>query len=107
MNATQFRTPGRAPPRGATRRGSGGAATTSTPASDAATVEEYGRWLATSDVPKLLVSAEPGAILVGRALEFARTWPNQREVAVRGIHYVQEDSADEIGAAVREFVDRL
>jgi haloalkane dehalogenase len=78
-----------------------------TPEDVAATVEEYGRWLATSDVPKLLVSAEPGAILVGRALEFARTWPNQREVAVRGIHYVQEDSADEIGAAVREFVDRL
>jgi haloalkane dehalogenase len=78
-----------------------------TPEDVAATVEEYGRWLATSDVPKLLVSAEPGAILVGRALEFARTWPNQREVAVRGIHYVQEDSAAEIGAAVREFVDRL
>jgi haloalkane dehalogenase len=78
-----------------------------TPEDVAAIVEEYGRWLVSSDVPKLLVSAEPGAILVGRALEFARTWPNQREVAVRGIHYVQEDSADEIGAAVREFVDRL
>ena len=78
-----------------------------TPEDVAATVEEYGRWLATSDVPKLLVSAQPGSILVGRALEFARTWPNQREVAVRGIHYVQEDSAAEIGAAVREFVDRL
>jgi haloalkane dehalogenase len=78
-----------------------------TPEDVAATVEEYGRWLATSDVPKLLVSAQPGSILVGRALEFARTWPNQREVAVRGIHYIQEDSADEIGAAVREFVDGL
>ncbi|MCF2530208.1 haloalkane dehalogenase [Yinghuangia soli] len=75
-----------------------------TPADVAATVEAYGRWLAGSAVPKLLISAEPGAILVGRALEFARTWPNQREAAVRGIHYVQEDSAAEIGAAVREFV---
>jgi haloalkane dehalogenase len=78
-----------------------------TPVDVAGTVEEYGRWLATSGVPKLLVSAEPGAILVGRPLEFARTWPNQREVAVRGIHYVQEDSANEIGGAVREFVDGL
>jgi haloalkane dehalogenase len=78
-----------------------------TPEDVAATVEEYGRWLATSDVPKLFVSAQPGSILVGRGLEFARTWPNQREVAVRGIHYIQEDSADEIGAAVREFVDGL
>jgi haloalkane dehalogenase len=78
-----------------------------TPEDVTATVEEYGRWLATSDIPKLLVSAEPGAMLVGRALEFARTWPNQREVAVRGIHYVQEDSADEIGSAVTDFVDGL
>jgi haloalkane dehalogenase len=78
-----------------------------TPEDVAATVEEYGRWLATSDLPKLLVSAQPGSILVRRGLEFARTWPNQREVAVRGIHCIQEDSADEIGAAVREFVDGL
>jgi haloalkane dehalogenase len=69
-----------------------------------ATVDEYGRWLATSDVPKLLISAEPGAILVGRALQFARSWPNQREVAVAGIHYVQEDSPKEIGVALRDFV---
>jgi haloalkane dehalogenase len=69
-----------------------------------ATVDEYGRWLATSDVPKLLISAEPGAILVGRALQFARSWPNQREVAVAGIHYIQEDSPKEIGVALRDFV---
>jgi haloalkane dehalogenase len=52
----------------------------------------------------LLISAEPGAILVGRALQFARSWPNQREVAVAGIHYVQEDSPKEIGVALRDFV---
>ncbi|MFF4987404.1 haloalkane dehalogenase [Streptosporangium saharense] len=75
-----------------------------TPADVAETVEAYGRWLAGSQVPKLLISAEPGAILVGRALEFARTWPNQREVTVRGVHYVQEDSPHEIGEAVRKFV---
>jgi haloalkane dehalogenase len=73
----------------------------------ATTVEAYGRWLAVSDIPKLLISAEPGALLVGRALEFARTWPNQIEVAVPGIHYVQEDAADAIGAALRSFVGAL
>jgi haloalkane dehalogenase len=73
----------------------------------AATVEAYGRWLAVSDIPKLLISAEPGALLVGRALEFARTWPNQKEVTVPGIHYIQEDAADEIGAALRSFVGAL
>ncbi|MFI6317229.1 haloalkane dehalogenase [Nonomuraea sp. NPDC050556] len=77
------------------------------PADVAAIVEEYGAWLSRSPVPKLLVSARPGAILIGRALDFARTWPNQREVEVAGIHYVQEDSADEIGLAVREFLASL
>lgn len=74
------------------------------PADVAAIVESYGAWLATSPVPKLLISAEPGALLVGRALEFARSWPNQREVRVAGSHYVQEDSPHEIGAALRQFL---
>lgn len=69
-----------------------------------AVVEAYGRWLATSTLPKLFVNAEPGALLVGRAREFCRTWPNQREVTVPGIHYVQEDSPHQIGRALRAFV---
>ena len=67
-------------------------------------VEAYGRWLAATPVPKLFVAAEPGALLVGRAAEFARTFPNQREVTVKGVHYLQEDSPDEIGEALRSFL---
>ncbi|MEU8122798.1 haloalkane dehalogenase [Spirillospora sp. NPDC049024] len=67
-------------------------------------VEAYGRWLAATPVPKLFVAAEPGALLVGRAAEFARTFPNQREVTVKGVHYLQEDSPDEIGGALRSFL---
>jgi haloalkane dehalogenase len=63
-------------------------------------VERYGAWLAGSDLPKLFVNAEPGAILIGDQREFCRTWPNQREVTVKGVHFVQEDSPDEIGRAV-------
>ena len=70
-------------------------------------VEDYGAWLAASAVPKLFVNAEPGSILVGRQREFCRTWPNQTEVTVKGSHFVQEDSPDEIGAAVAAFVRRL
>ena len=77
------------------------------PADVAAIVEGYGAWLAQSDVPKLFVNADPGSILVGRARDFCRTWPNQREVTVNGRHFVQEDSPDEIGAAVAEFVGGL
>jgi haloalkane dehalogenase len=63
-------------------------------------VRAYGAWLAATPVPKLFVNAEPGAILIGSQREFCRSWPNQREVTVRGMHFVQEDSADEIGAAI-------
>ncbi|GLZ79228.1 haloalkane dehalogenase 3 [Actinorhabdospora filicis] len=76
------------------------------PADVTAIVESYGRWLTGTRVPKLLVSAEPGALLVGRALEFARTFPEQEEVTVRGSHYIQEDSPEEIGAALREWYVR-
>jgi len=75
------------------------------PADVDAIVAEYAGWLATSDVPKLFINAEPGAILVGVQREFCRTWPNQMEVTVEGIHFVQEDSPDEIGAALRQWIE--
>jgi haloalkane dehalogenase len=72
-----------------------------------ALVERYGEWLSRSDVPKLFINAKPGSILTGKARDFCRTWPNQREVTVKGRHFVQEDSPDEIGRAVAEFVTDL
>jgi haloalkane dehalogenase len=60
-------------------------------------VERYGRWMAGNAIPKLFVNAEPGALLKGRVREFCRTWLNQVEVTVPGVHFVQEDSGDEIG----------
>ncbi len=77
------------------------------PADVAKVVTDYGRWLSESDVPKLFINAEPGAIVRGRIREFIRGWPNQTEVVVRGLHTVQEDSPDEIGAAVADFVRGL
>lgn len=74
------------------------------PADVVATVEEYGAWLAQSDVPKLFVNAEPGAITRGRVRDFVRTWPNQTEVTLAGTHFIQEDSPDEIGAALGAFI---
>jgi haloalkane dehalogenase len=66
-------------------------------------VERYGEWLSTTGLPKLFINGDPGAMLVGRAREFCRGWPNQREVTVKGIHFLQEDSPTEIGGAMREF----
>jgi haloalkane dehalogenase len=73
------------------------------PADVVALVTDYAAWLAQSAVPKLFVNAEPGSILVGRQRESCRAWPNQREVTVRGLHFIQEDSPDEIGQAVADF----
>ena len=67
-------------------------------------VESYGEYLSQSPVPKLLVNADPGSILTGPLLEYCRTWPNQSEVTVKGLHFIQEDSGDEIGRAVANFV---
>jgi haloalkane dehalogenase len=77
------------------------------PADVVAIVERYGAWLARSPMPKLFINAEPGALLTGRARDLCRRWPNQREVTVKGIHYVQEDSPAEIGAALRAFLASL
>lgn len=77
------------------------------PADVIAIVNEYGRWLSRSMLPKLLITAEPGAVLVGRARDFCRTWPNQKEISVKGIHFIQEDSPNEIGSALQAFVKGL
>jgi haloalkane dehalogenase len=74
------------------------------PADVAAIVDRYGKWLAQSDLPKLLILGDPGAILTGRARDFCRSFRNQREVTVKGRHFIQEDSPAQIGAALAEFV---
>lgn len=63
-------------------------------------VQHYAKWLSGSDVPKLFVNADPGAILIGRQREFCRRFSNQTEITVPGIHFLQEDSPDEIGNAI-------
>ena len=72
-----------------------------------AVVAAYSEWLRNSDVPKLFVNAEPGAILVGRQREFCRQFENQTEVTVAGSHFIQEDSPDEIAAAIASWLDSI
>jgi haloalkane dehalogenase len=74
------------------------------PADVAAIVESYGRAMAGSPIPKLLVIGSPGAIIRGRTLVFCRTWPNQIETEVSGIHFLQEDSPAQIGKALDSFL---
>ena len=75
------------------------------PSAVAEIVEAYGQWMETVEFPKLFINAEPGAILIGPQREFCRTWPNTRELTVKGIHFVQEDSPDEIGQGIAAWMD--
>lgn len=77
------------------------------PAEVVAIAEDYAAWLAASDVPKLFVNAEPGTILTGPQRETCRAWPNQTEVTVAGLHFIQEDSAEEIGEAIAAWSRQL
>jgi haloalkane dehalogenase len=73
------------------------------PADVVGIVNAYAAWLATTDIPKLFVNADPGAILIGRQRDFCRGFKNQTEVTVPGIHFIQEDSAVEIATALRSW----
>ena len=78
------------------------------PADVAEIVRSYGDWLSRSRVPKLFIRGEPGALLAaGPPLEFCRSWPSQSESTVRGVHYLQEDSPDEIGQAIADWLIAL
>ena len=71
-------------------------------------VRSYAAWLPTSsDLPKLFINAEPGAILTGKQRDFCRTWPKQTEVTVRGVHFIQEDSHAQIGRAIADWLGSI
>jgi haloalkane dehalogenase len=78
------------------------------PADVVAIVDENAKWLvASKDLPKLFINGDPGVTISGRIRDFCRTLPNQREVTVKGLHHLQEDSPDEIGVALRDFISSL
>ena len=77
------------------------------PADVVGIVRAYSEWLATSDVAKLFIDAEPGAILTGPQREFCLGWPNQTVAKVKGSHFIQEDSPDEIGKALSDWLAGL
>jgi haloalkane dehalogenase len=77
------------------------------PEHTAEAVKAYGDWMATSDVPKLFIDGDPGAIITGVLRDYCRTWRNQEEVRVKGKHFLQEDSPREIGDAIVGWLKRL
>jgi haloalkane dehalogenase len=74
------------------------------PADVVAIVKTYGQWLLESPLPKLFINAEPGSLLIGRSRDFCRRFPNQQEITVKGLHFIQEDCPGEIGEALARFI---
>nr|4C6H_A Chain A, HALOALKANE DEHALOGENASE [Paracoccaceae] len=66
-------------------------------------VDAYVDWLGQTSIPKLFINADPGVLITGEVRDRVRSWPNLTEVTVAGLHFIQEDSPDEIGAAVRDW----
>ena len=78
------------------------------PADVNAITADYAYWLGTSNIPKLFFKAEPGAILTNdRLFNLVRNWPALIEKTVAGVHFVQEDSPDDIGKAIADWMASL
>ena len=60
-----------------------------------------------SNIPKLFINADPGFLLVGSQRDEVRNWNNLKEVTVKGNHFIQEDSPDEITAYIKDFINNL
>ncbi len=75
------------------------------PADVSALVDDYSAWLGASAVPKLLLHAQPGAILRKDLVAWCRKhMRNLTAVDVGpGLHFVQEDRPHEIGEAIRHW----
>jgi haloalkane dehalogenase len=70
-------------------------------------VRSNAAFMAGSSMPKLFVNGAPGALLTGPLREQCRAWPNQQEVTVPGSHFLPEDSADLIAAALDQWLKDL
>ena len=60
-----------------------------------------------SNIPKLFINADPGSILTGKQREFVRSWNNLKEITVKGNHFIQEHSPNEIGEALKKFITSI
>ncbi|USX14682.1 haloalkane dehalogenase [Oxalobacteraceae bacterium OTU3CAMAD1] len=70
-------------------------------------VEAHSAWMARSSIPKLFMRGEPGALTFGKRLEALRQWKEQKEVAVRGVHWLPEDDPHAMGRALNDWLGTL
>lgn len=74
------------------------------PSDVCATVDAYGAYMKDADFSKLFIAGDPGMIMNGGPADYARSWKNTAEATVKGLHFLQEDSPDEIAGAVKSWM---
>ena len=68
-------------------------------------MDAYAEWLTKTDLPKLLITAEPGAIMRITGQWCIDNLPNLTHVeAGAGVHFIQEDRPHEIGEAISSWM---
>lgn len=77
------------------------------PENVAALTEANHLWMISQDIPNLFINVDPGQIIFDIDLERIRSWPNQTEIVVRGLHHPQEDSPDDIGRGLAEWYRKI
>jgi haloalkane dehalogenase len=77
------------------------------PADVCAMIDAYGAYMKSAPMPKLFIAGNPGMIMNGSPGEFARSWKNTSEAQVKGLHFLQEDSPQEIAQAINDWLDTI
>ncbi len=86
------------------------------PADNQATFEAFGMYLGTSNVPKLLLYADPGVLVQdvvapgfpASVREIVSGFPNTTSIGLgSGLHFIQEDNPHGIGEAISDFLATL
>ncbi len=72
-------------------------------------VATYSGWLQETELPKLFVRVEPGALIPSRVADWVEgSFPNLTTVDVgKGLHFIQEDHPQAIGQAIAEWLGGL
>ena len=79
------------------------------PADNVVTIDAYSQWLQKTELPKILLHAEPVGIIAEPMLDWSKqNLKNLKTVHIgAGIHYLQEDNPHGIGEAIAEWFKRI
>ena len=70
-------------------------------------VSNYSKWLSKTKINKLFIEGKPGALMTKDILKFCKSFKNQDIGVVKGIHFLQEDSPEEISQMIYDWIKKI